>query len=100
MARKLASEFRPVRIGATVTNGANLCHGTCGPYHEGQPLHMQPNFRFTLLLLVPVIDQIPEAMPEDSPLIGGPFTPPIRVAALKVQSSRASKELLRLIGWN
>ncbi len=79
MAGKFPSEFTPMRIGATVSEGARKCEGTCGPQHAGQPPHIQPNFRFTLLLFVAVKEHPPEEAQEQVILSGGPFTPPIDV---------------------
>ena len=100
MAGKFPSTFMPIRIGATVSHGANMCEGTCGPQHAGQPPHTQPNFRFTLLLFMSVMESSLPGMAKDSPFVGGPFTPPIDVMALKMGSNQAGSQLLRLIGWN
>lgn len=100
MARKFPSDFMPVRIGAMVSHGANKCAGTCGPEHEGQEPHLQPNFRFTLLLFVAVVESPLPGTAKESPFIGGPFTPPTDVMALQSAASPANTQLLRLIGWN
>ncbi len=91
----------PIRIGAMVSHGVRMCEGTCGPQHAGQPPHMQPNFKFTLLLYVAVIEKLlPGMAKEQSPFIGGPLTPPVDVMALEAAPNRATSQLLRLIGWN
>lgn len=89
-----------MRIGAMVSDGTRLCEGVCGPQHQGQPPHYQPNWRFTLLLLVTVIEKPLPGMADDSPLIGGPFTPPTEVVALQAAPSKAAEQFVRLIGWN
>ncbi len=100
MAGTFPSEFTPIRIGATVSHGAKMCDGTCGREHAGQPRHMQPNFRFTLLLYMAVIEHTTKEAQEQAPFSGGPFTPPVDVMALQAAPSQAAAQLLRMIGWN
>lgn len=100
MAGKFPSTFMPIRIGAMVSKGANVCTGTCGPEHAGQSTHTQPNFRFTLLLYVAVSDLPVNEWPNDTPFNGGPRTPPVDVIALVAAPTKAGEALLRMIGWN
>ncbi len=100
MAGKFPSEFMPIRIGATVSQGAMICNNTCGPEHAGQPPHRQPNFSFTLLLYVAVIEHTTKEAQEQAIFSGGPFTPPIDVMALQAATGPGARELLRMIGWN
>ena len=101
MAGKFPSEFMPARIGATVSQGANVCQGMCGPQHTGQQPHTQPNFRFTLLLFVAVANEGSPAneWPITHPFLGGPFTPPVDVPFMQVARGHGN-QLLRMIGWN
>lgn len=100
MARKFPwTKFTPMRIGAIVSKGAEKCHGTCGPQHQGQAPHVQPDFRYTLLLFVAVVEKLLPEMDENT-LIGGPFTPPVDVAFLRAARNQATSQLLRPIGWN
>ncbi len=99
MMAKLPSEFVPLRIGAMVPNCVIQCEG-CRPNHEGQPPHVQPNLRFTLLLYVPVMKLSPSEEAKGSPLKGGPFDPPIAVDVLQAEASQATSQFLRVIGWN
>lgn len=98
MARKFPSEFVPVRIGATLSKGAVLCKGACGPRHQGQEQHVQPNYKFTLLLFMAVIESIPPGMSEaNQQFMGGPRTPPVDVSYIQVGPEGS---LASLIGWN
>ena len=98
MARKFPSEFVPIRIGATLSKGAVLCEGACGPKHRGQEQHVQPNYKFTLLLFMAVIKSIPPGMAEaNQQFVGGPHTPPVEVTYIRLGPDRP---LASLIGWN
>ena len=99
MARKFPSSFPPMRIGAIVSHGARLCEGACGPKHQGQELHKQPNYKFTLLLFLTVMESAPPGLDDfHRQFIGGPRTPPVNVPFIRTE--QAKPPLISLIGWN
>ena len=100
MMAQLPTEFTPIRIGAIVSNCVQQCGGCRPSQHEGQPPHVQPNLRFTLLLYVPVMESSTEEEAKNSPVNGGPFDPPIAVDMLQAEPSQATSHFLRVIGWN
>lgn len=98
MARKFPSSFMPIRIGATLSKGVILCTGACGPKHHGPEQHMQPNYKFTLLLFMAVIESLPPDVDEiNQQFVGGPRTPPVDVLYMQVGQD---SPLASIIGWN
>lgn len=91
--------FLSIRVGAIVQGGGVVCEG-CGPGHQQEPPHPQPNCRFLALVYMPVMRQAPPGMAHAIPFIGGPCTPPIEINGVQMADNPAAQQLLRFLHWN
>jgi len=99
VAANRALEFTPIRIGAIVKQGGELC-SDCGPEHLGQQPHLQPYCRFTLLVYMPVITSAPSGMANAMPFIGHQRTPPVDIGGAQTTNHPAAAQFVRFLNWN
>lgn len=94
------ASYLPIRIGAIVPDGGLTCVG-CGPEPHSQQPHIQPRFRFILLVYMPVVERVPPAMAYAMPFIGGPHTPPVEINGVQTAGNpQVTERFIRFLNWN